>query len=208
MAKFKVGDKVIAKKKTPYSETTDGWIGTVTKIRCGRLEDICVKGKDKDGYPIEYWVESEYFNPYTEAPFAVNQIIIERIDEKTVKATAFNECGNIIAKAKAKCSPEDKWDFYIGANLAVERLEAIVEEKKIKATSLNAEMVCIKNDSDIFKDCFTIGKIYKIEKGVFECNHGGVPYMYQSSDYNCKIFKSVEEINAMDSKVQFLEIVK
>lgn len=199
MAKFKVGDKVVAKKETPYSQTTNGWIGTVTKTRYGR---IYVEGKNKDNYPIGYWVESEYFNLYTDVSFAVDQIVIERTDEKTVKATAFNESGNIIAKAKAKCSPEDKWDFYVGANLAVERLEAIVEEKKIKATSLNAEMVCIKNSSGIFNDCFTVGKIYKVENGTFECNHGSVPYIYR------EIFKSVEEINAMDSKIQFLEIVK
>lgn len=208
MAKFKVGDKVVAKKETPYSQTTNGWIGTVTKTRYSRLEDIYVEGKSANGSPIGFWVESEYFNLYAEVAFAVDQIVIERTDEKTVKATAFNEGGNIIAKAKAKCSPEDKWDFYVGANLVVERLEAIVEEKKTKATSLNAEMVCIKNDSGIFNECFTVGKIYKVKNGVFECNHGGVPYNYQKSDYDCKIFKSVKEINAVDYDIQFLEIIK
>lgn len=208
MTKFKVGDKVIAKKKTPYSQTTNGWIGTVTKTRYGRLEDIYVEGKGKDGYPIGYWVESGYFNLYDEVAFAVDQIVIERTDEKTVKATAFNEGGNVIAKAKAKCSPEDKWDFYIGANLAVERLEEIVEQKKIKATSLNTEMVCIKNTS-FFEDCFTVGKIYKVTNGTLTCDHNNVPVIFQNpTDKNCRIFKSVKEINAISSAIQFLEIVK
>ena len=208
MAKFKVGDKVVAKKKAPYTHTTNGWVGTVTKTRYGRLEGIYVEGKNKDGCPIGFWVEPRYFNLYSEVAFAVDKIVIERTDEKTVEATAFNEGGDIIAKAKAKCSPEDTWNFYVGANLAVERLEAIVEEKKTKATSLNAEIVCIKNSSGFFKECFTVGKIYKVENGIFECNHGGVPYKYQKSDYDCKIFKSVKEINAVDYDIQFLEIIK
>ena len=138
----------------------------------------------------------------------VSYDFIERTDEKTVKATAFNEGGNIIAKAKAKCSPEDKWDFYVGANLAVERLEAIVEEKKTKATSLNTEMVCIKNTS-FFEDCFTVGKIYKVTNGTLECNHNNIPVIFQNvTDNNCRTFNSVKEINAISSAIQFLEIVK
>lgn len=203
MAKFKVGDKVIAKKETPYSKTTNGWIGTVTKTRYNRFENIYVEDESKNGY----WVASEYFNPYHEAAFTVNQITIERTNTKTIEATAFNESGNIIAKAKAKCSPEDKWDFYVGANLAVERLEAIVEKEK--ATSLNAEIVCIKNrSSGIFNDCFTVGKIYKVKNGIFECNHGSTPSIYYTSNGDYRIFKSVEEINAVTSDIQFLEIIK
>lgn len=208
MVKFKVGDKVIAKKKTPYSQATDGWIGTVDKVRNSLDEDIYVKGKNKAGYPIEYWVDSDYFNLYSDA-FEAKQIVVERTNAKTVEATAFTEGGDIIAKAKAKCSPEDKWDFYFGANLAVERLEKIVEKKKEKATSFNAEMVCIKNESCEYSGCFTVGKIYKVTKGTFECNHGGIPSVYQNrTDYDCKKFKSVEEINAADSDIQFIEIVK
>ena len=206
MVKFKVGDKVIAKKETPYSKATNGWIGTVTKTCYNRFENIYVEDESKNGY----WVVSEYFNPYYEAAFIVKQITIERTNEKTIEATAFNESGNIIAKAKAKCSPEDKWDFYVGANLAVERLEAIVKKKKEKATSLNAEIVCIKNSSSgiVLKDCFTVGKIYNVKNGIFECNHGSTPSIYYTSNGDYRIFKSVEEINAVTSDIQFLEIIK
>lgn len=207
MAKFKVGDKVVAKKKAPYTHTTNGWVGTVTKTRYG-LIDIYVEGKNKDGCPIGFWVESGYFNLYNEVAFAVDQITVERTDEKTVEAVAFDENGDIIARAKAKCSPEDTWDFYVGANLSIERLEAIVEKKKIKATSLNTEMVCIKNTS-FFEDCFTVGKIYKVTNGTLECNHNNVPVIFQNiGDNNCRIFNSVKEINAISSAIQFLEIVK
>lgn len=204
MAKFKIGDMVIAQKKAPYSKTTDGWIGTVDNTRRNYPEDIYVKGEDKAGYPIGFWVDSRYFDLYSDA-FNVKKIVIERIDVKTVEATAFNESGKEIAKAKAKCAPEDKWDFYFGTNLAIERLEKNIEKK----SSLNTEMVCIKNSSGIFKDCFTMGKIYKVENGILECNHDRTPSIYQNDpDYNCKIFKSVNEINAVHPDIQFLEIVK
>lgn len=111
-------------------------------------------------------------------------------------------------RLRQSAPPEDKWDFYVGANLAVERLEAIVEEKKIKATSLNTEMVCIKNTS-FFEDCFTVGKIYKVTNGTFECDHNNIPVIFQNiGDNNCRIFNSVKEINAISSAIQFLEIVK
>lgn len=119
MAKFKVGDKVIAKTNTPYDITTDGWRGTVA----GTLEnpnghrivpgdDICVKGDD-EGY---YSVESKYFDVYPS-----NQKIVITTDGKTTTAKLYDG-KKFVKAAKAKCSPDDVFDFNVGALLSVGRL--------------------------------------------------------------------------------------
>lgn len=55
---FKIGDKVRAKQNTPYSTTTMGWEGEVTRIYTIQCQDIEVRGGDGDKYDVE----SEYFD--------------------------------------------------------------------------------------------------------------------------------------------------
>ena len=55
MAKFKIGDKVKAKQETPYSITTKGYEGTITKV----LDST--RGTD-DIKVDDFSVESKYFD--------------------------------------------------------------------------------------------------------------------------------------------------
>lgn len=121
MAKFKVGDNVIAKTNTSYDITTDGWRGTVV----GTLEnpngyfilpgdDIRVKGYGS------YSVESKYFD-FDESTSKSNQKIVITTDGKTTTAKLYDG-KKFVKAAKAKCSPDDVFDFNVGALLSVGRL--------------------------------------------------------------------------------------
>ena len=58
-SKFKVGDKVVAKKNAPYSITTDGWEGVVTEV-CNNGR-ILVNGEGFIG-SLGAGVEERYFD--------------------------------------------------------------------------------------------------------------------------------------------------
>lgn len=125
MAKFNVGDRVIgndaANKR--YTITRKGWRGVVTKIISG--DCIYVKGPTPEGRDFEYSV-----NPGCFDLLEGNKIVITR-DGKTTTARLFNG-KELIKKAEAKCSPEDKFDFMVGAKLAMDRLEDKPEAREPK----------------------------------------------------------------------------
>lgn len=118
--KFKVGDKVIAKKNTPYRITDNGWKGVVTRVNSNGT--ICVNGNGLFG-EIGATVNAEYFdldircNQKTEC----NQTVVITSDGKTTLARLYQN-NSVVKTAKAKCSPDDEFDFEYGANLAYSRL--------------------------------------------------------------------------------------
>lgn len=115
MAKFKVGDKVIAKKDTPYTVTDNGWKGTVVAIGSG--SNFKVEGKSSTGGTHGYWVESKYFDLDT----GCNQRIVITTDGETTLARLYAG-KNVVKSAEAKCSPNDEFDFNTGALVAFSRL--------------------------------------------------------------------------------------
>lgn len=141
MAKFKVGDKVIAKNGAPYSCTTNGWIGTVVgtlenpnchEIWCG---DIIVEN-DTDGW---FPVESKYFDLVNES----QKIVITTDGVKTTTARLY-EGKQVIKTAVAKCSPDDEFDFNIGAKIAFDRLFETVTESLIDWEAFESGKLCVK----------------------------------------------------------------
>ena len=52
----------------------------------------------------------------------IYSIKIEKTDDKTVSCIAFDKNNKPIYKSKSKCSPDDIFDFNIGAKLAFDRL--------------------------------------------------------------------------------------
>lgn len=60
--KFKVGDRVIAKRGAPYSITTNGWQGRVVEISKYTDDNILVKGRNSEGF----WVDAQYFDLFDE----------------------------------------------------------------------------------------------------------------------------------------------
>lgn len=115
MAKFKVGDKVRAKKDAPYSITTNGWIGTVTSTN-GK-DNMSVWGEysvTKRGFDVE----CKYFDLVQ--PDNKQKVVITS-DGKTTTAVLYNGKERV-KTAKAECSPKDTFSLAIGAKLAVDRL--------------------------------------------------------------------------------------
>lgn len=110
MAKFKVGDKVIARTNSPYAITRSGSRGTVV----GTLENpngrFIMPGDD-------ICVESKYFDLVPEC----NQKIVITNDGKTTTAKLYDG-KKFVKAAKAMCSPEDEFDIVTGAMIAFSRL--------------------------------------------------------------------------------------
>jgi hypothetical protein len=79
----------------------------------------------------------------------------------------------------AYCAPEDTFDFYTGALIALARLGGIVEPARRpepKQTYYNGEIVCVDAVGP-----FTVGKVYKVKDGRFLDDDGevhGRPYPY------------------------------
>lgn len=107
--KFKVGDKVIAKKNAPYNITTNGWKGTVTGLS---EERFVVQSEDKKH---KFDVYKKHFDLVTD-----NKIVITVNGDETV--AKLYEGKKVVKTATAKCSPSDTFDFTTGAKLCFERL--------------------------------------------------------------------------------------
>lgn len=117
MSKFKVGDKVIAKKSTPYNVTTNGWTGEVISVN-PNSGYIKVESEHDEHYTGCFDVNPKYFDLL---PNKTNEKIVVTTDGKTTTAKLYN--GKTVVKtAEAKCSPDDEFDFLVGAYLAVSRL--------------------------------------------------------------------------------------
>ena len=71
----------------------------------------------------------------------------------------------------AICSPDDEFDFYVGADLAYNRLRGREKPAKEKGPKYyNGEIICISTDASNL----TIGRIYKVKNGQFRDDSGSV----------------------------------
>lgn len=114
MAKFKVGDIVIGNDNNHYFITARGEKCIVT-LTCsnGTIRVKPLTGK----YKTDFGVSPEYFNLVLD-----EKITITRHDNKVVA-----KCGKKVGVAK--CSPDDTFDFAVGAKLAFSRLMGEPEDK-------------------------------------------------------------------------------
>ena len=144
MAKFKVGDKVIANKKASkiYGITKEGWVGTVEKV-------------DEDGF----WARGngDLFRlgyGYFDLLKPVKQSIHIYTDGKTTTAKLC-EGKTVVKTATAKCHPDDEFDFLEGARWAfgrlvngdeVYRLTQEVKHLQAEIEKLKAELSVNLND--------------------------------------------------------------
>lgn len=169
--KFKVGDMVIGNHPTKYGITNTGWIGKVTKVNSGGT--FSAKGK---GFlcaeTILHDLEPQYFDLYEpkKSKTADDKIVITH-NGKTTTAKLIRKDGTCHC-ATANCAPEDEFDFMVGAKLALERLEAYIEEIE-KPKYWTGRVVCTESDPTMLScDSFTVGKIYKVDNGRIIDNQG------------------------------------
>lgn len=164
MAKFKVGDKVIGNKKADeyYNITCCGWAGYV----CGVQGPYIFVSKSEDG-SCKFSVDPDCFDLVTE-----NSKIVITHDGKTTLARRYVN-GKVVERAEAKCSPEDKFDFVVGATLAYDRLiEKATGKKRLSPETVEAlkkpeywsgRVVCTSsNDPD---PDFIVGNVYRCVAG-------------------------------------------
>ena len=203
MAKFKIGDKVkicewdyMEKKygldpwgaiKVPYS-----FIGDMKKY-CGTVRTI--KGVYTGTYGTYYRMkEDEYLLYWSEEMFesqSQNQSIV--IYKKDNKVIALDKVTG--KTAEAICNPDDKFDFYTGADIAFERLRGRKEAPKAREEApkyFTGEVICTYTGG-----YFTKGKIYKIKNGVIT----------RDSGFTDRGLKNVEQLNHLYAS-KFIEIVK
>lgn len=112
------------------------------------------------------------------------QVLITQIDDKTVTVEWWHN-GHLF-KGKADCSPEDKFDFAIGGNIALERAAEKIYEYNKKKNLVNGKYVWIGGS----EAGLTKGKIYNIVDGFFIDDDGdkrpdtGVAFSKKEFDSN------------------------
>lgn len=138
MAKFNVGDKVKVKlgiaAGEEYMSAGDKRIDGCLVIsemadKAGTVVTIA-EVLELGTYTRYHIAEDHWF--WADGMFeglADNHKIVITHDGKTTTARLFNG-KELIKKAEAKCSPDDKFDFMVGAKLAMERLEGDKPAKK------------------------------------------------------------------------------
>ena len=87
-------------------------------------------------------------------------------DYKTTTATMYRGDEKVVATAR--CAPEDKFDFMVGAKLAMERLNAKINApiEPIKPKYYNGKVVCVKSPYR----WWTVGKVYEVKDGYITCD--------------------------------------
>ena len=169
--KFKVGDRVVV-KDTYSIPSHRGLVGTVK-----RVEQLASPQWVGDLISVEFDEPIKYgwdCHGYTKIGFGWSirerhlklykpeKIIIRREGNNVIA-----HCTHVNKRAEAKCSPEDEFDFAVGAKLAFERLAkelGWVEEPK--PPLYNGKVVCIDNSFN--RKAYTVGKIYEFKDGQFK----------------------------------------
>ena len=158
--KYRVGDRVRLVgdgNSTRGKREHFGKIATIKDYHDGEMYPYRLE--EGTGYR---WRESEF------EPVKKDKIVITN-DGKTTTAILYREDGTK-EKATAKCSPEDTFDFNVGANLAMERLMEKVNPPKPKY--YDGKVVCVMSS----EPDFTAGKIYTFVDGTVKDNFGHVRY--------------------------------
>lgn len=120
-----------------------------------------------------------------------NDKIVITHDGKTTTATLYCEDGTKKV-VTAKCHPEDTFDFFVGAKLAVERLHDYCTPK------YNGKVVCVDNYRNLC--AYSVGKIYQFVNGKLTDNHGNKLPL----DNPIRSFKEWQEFTSS----KFIEIVE
>lgn len=152
--KFKVGDKVRVVRNDAHRNARDAIIGAVGVIKhidtCDTKLPYAVELKEEN---IEY--SSCFGHCRARRGYWCGEGMLELVEKKPNECIViYRKDSDVIAldkrtgkKAVAKCSPDDEFDFNIGAKLAFERLEALEkQDKEIKV----GDYVKVVDDGKIY----------------------------------------------------------
>lgn len=136
--KFKVGDKVKVVRNDVHPYVSNAIIGDVGVVKY-------IDRSDKKGLPyaVEFEEEDEYRgiclgHCKSKRGYWCCDGMLELVERKPNECIViYRKDSDVIAldkrtgeKSIAKCSPDDEFDFNIGAKLAFERLEALEKQDK------------------------------------------------------------------------------
>ena len=195
--KYKIGDKVrvrddleIGKWYSMNNRTFSDFVNSKMITFKGKevtiLADNCFgmyRIKEDNG---EYhWTDETFSGPATSLP----KVVITT-NGKTTTAKMYED-EKVLKTAKTQCSPEDTFDFAVGAKIAFDRL--------MKNVEMNIKVICI---NDVPRSDFTKGKIYTVKNG----------FLYGNSErFGADIleeepFESIKQINDI-MRPQFVEVL-
>lgn len=127
MSKFKVGDIIKPNKDSDEAycctNTSHMEKGVVRDIEDGRIEIYVTKWIKKDvDFPDRFWVIEDYFDLVERESEKRSVHITWDGESKTVRAV-YKVGNEVVDRREANCHPDDKFDFFTGAKLALERIE-------------------------------------------------------------------------------------
>jgi hypothetical protein len=196
--KYKVGDKVRVRSwdsmAKQFGVDSFGDIKVPNIFFVDMMREYCGKtltitSVNESSYQTKgntwHWTD-EMFEPGT----VCNTVVIYTNGNKVIaldKATG--------KTGVAICSPEDRFDFYLGADLAFDRLRGRAKPPKERGPKYySGEIVCTEAGAANL----TKGKIYKVKNGKFLDDYGhvhGTPYPYISfKDLNDQHFSCFAEV--------------
>ena len=146
--KFKVGDRVRVIKD--YDSAKKGMVGTIAVVRDEKIVGVKFDKKFYGGHILGGRCEHGYGQwvyPDCIELISGNKIVITA-DGATTTAR-FYDGKKVIKAAKAECSPEDEFDFKIGAKIAFDRL--VDNEIKNPRKYYNGKVMFSENTGD-FKE--------------------------------------------------------
>ena len=127
MSKFKVGDIIKPNKDSDkiYRCTNTSYMekGVVRKIGSECVEIYVTNWIKKDvDFPDRFTVWEEYFDLVEKEPEKRSVHITWDGESKTVRAV-YKVGNELVDRREANCHPDDNFDFFTGAKLALERIE-------------------------------------------------------------------------------------
>lgn len=173
-SKFKVGDRVVTTCGVFAFEK--GMVGSVVDFSKWNRDNVLVQfdgwhnghdGRGNTASGKSYDGNACYYIPDTLLKKINETIVLYRKDNRVIaldKSTG--------EKAEAICSPEDTFDFYIGAKLAFQRLLGEIPEAAPVPTpepvKYNGKIIFTKGDDTVFET----GHIYEVKDGKMNLPYG------------------------------------
>lgn len=193
--KYKVGDKVrvrrdFADKSYCMEDGVHSWCVTNEMLelrgRVVTINEAFISGYRINDFPC--WWTDEMFEGKTND----KKIVITTNGTETL--ARLYEGNKVVKSATAKCSPQDAFDFNIGAKLAFDRLIKNTAEEKEEY--YNGKVVCVESD----RLYFTVGKIYEFIDGTVVDDDGDVRFKTHRIKHPCEICCFLKFIPLVEEK--------